>query len=277
MAKHAKTRKQFHGVPEVSRPIRRMKKDPAAQVELEKEQVNILKSYGQSQAECWTIGKSYNRIVDEKLAERSGFRTARHYFAAKLAVIRQSTLGAYGRVARAFSQNIAVRYGMSKLYLLLIWCKLRRVDAIEADPGSMVIEVPREDGTTRPKPFAQVSAEELRQAIKHSRGTGTTPDFPELDRRILEGIAREIESHRRDDFQVRFKAYAHNGKAHFSLENVCLLHVDLVVDMIATVVFNERENAGQPETSEATEADRQPRRRATTSTRSCRTRSPLAT
>jgi len=200
----------------------------------------------QSQSECWNIGASYNRIVGEKLAERSGFRAADEYFASRFKFIAKSTLSSYGRVAKAFTQAIALRYGVSKLHLLLTWCKLRQVKTIEADPGPMVIEVPREGGSPRKRPFAEVSADELRQAIRGLRGPAPTPDFPELDQRILAGIAREIESHRRDDFQVRFKAFSRNGKAHFSLENISLVYVDAVVDLVATVVWNERENAGQP-------------------------------
>ena len=203
-----RTKKPFAGALRASRPRRRLTKDPEAVKALEEESVKILQSFGQSQAECWNIGASYNRIVGEKLAERAGFRAADEYFASKFKFIAKSTLSSYGRVAKAFTQAIALRYGVSKLHLLLTWCKLRQVKTIEADPGPMVIEVPREGGSPRKRPFAEVSADELRQAIRGLRGPAPTPDFPELDQRILAGIAREIESHRRDDFQVRFKVQA---------------------------------------------------------------------
>ena len=239
------SKQSFPGALRASRPLQRRMKDPAAEKALEAEQLTILKCFGQNQAECWNIGASYNKIVGEKLAERSGFKTAQEYFDTKLKVIARSTLSAYGRVAKMFSLAIAVRYGVSKLNLLLTWCKLRKVDVVQADPGPMVIEVPREGGAPRKKPFAEVSADELRAALRQLKGPAPVPDFPDLDRRILEGIAREIESHRRDDFQVRFKAFSRNGKAHFSLENISLVYVNTVVDLVATVVWNEREKDGQ--------------------------------
>src|SRR5512132_555251 len=146
---HRNSKSSHGGARRVNRPTRPAVKDPGAATALEEQRVAILGYFGQGQAECWKMGECYNKIVGEKLAERAGYSSASEYFAAKLGAIPQSSLSAYGRVAKAFKEAAAVQYGVAKLNLLLTWCKLRKQGSIEGDPGPMVIEVPQANGSTR--------------------------------------------------------------------------------------------------------------------------------
>jgi hypothetical protein len=78
----------------------------------------------QGWAPAWKAGVYYNRIVDQKLAEKSGYRHARDFFSARFKDISQATLSQYGAVARAFSEPIASKYGVWRLGALLTYEKL---------------------------------------------------------------------------------------------------------------------------------------------------------
>ena len=136
----------LQGTRQASRAGRLVESDTNAEAALERVRQDMLGYFGRGQGECWKLGECYNKVVREKLAEKAGYDHAGEYFDAKLDVIPQSTLSAYGRVARAFAQDIAVQYGMSKLNLLLRWCKLRKLDPPRAIPGPWSSRCPGRTG-----------------------------------------------------------------------------------------------------------------------------------
>ncbi len=118
---------------------------------------------------AWKAGVYYNRIVDQKLAEKSGYRHARDFVSARFKDISQGTLTQYGAVARAFSEPIASKYGVWRLGALLTYEKLAGLQLPQGDPGSVIVQVPAERD---PRTFADCNRADVLKAIqalkKHS-------------------------------------------------------------------------------------------------------------
>src|SRR2546425_11636006 len=92
--------------------------------ELEKETNAIVGLLENEEDEHWLIGFHFNKIVDGQLYKVDGFKTA-HEFAAKLlGRISQTTLARYGAIAKAFSEDVAKKYGSSRLEVLLTYERL---------------------------------------------------------------------------------------------------------------------------------------------------------
>ncbi|MFL5345052.1 MAG: hypothetical protein ACJ8AT_09665 [Hyalangium sp.] len=92
------------------------------------------------------MGQLYNYVVDKKLAELAGFKDARDWVRQKLGDISQPTLTTYGAVAGKFSEEIAVRFGVTCLSLLLTYKELAGIKVDHATPGPTLIDVPDAKG-----------------------------------------------------------------------------------------------------------------------------------
>src|SRR5260370_33555996 len=64
---------------------------------------------------AWKAGVYYNRIVDQKLAEKCGYRHARDFVSARFKDISQATLTPQRAVGRAFSEMVSSKYGAWRL------------------------------------------------------------------------------------------------------------------------------------------------------------------
>ncbi len=86
-----------------------------ASSELEKECQAILGLLSQEEDEHFQIGVHYNRIVDGRLAQAEGFKSAKEFFSQRLTTISQSALSIYGSIAKTFSEEAAKKYGSTRL------------------------------------------------------------------------------------------------------------------------------------------------------------------
>src|SRR5215469_9275301 len=101
----------------------------------------------QGEEAAWKIGACYDRIIEQKLAEKSGYHRARDFFSSRFADVSQATLSHYGAVAKAFSEANAADYGVTVLSALLTYEKLAGLNPKDPDPGSVQIKVPGENKT----------------------------------------------------------------------------------------------------------------------------------
>jgi len=81
------------------------------------------------------MGQLYNYVVDKKLAEQQGFKDAPTYFSQKLVDLSSSSLRRYGAVAKNFSEEVAVRFGVTCLYLLLTYKEAAGLKLNHEEPG----------------------------------------------------------------------------------------------------------------------------------------------
>ena len=144
----------------------------------------------QGEEAAWKIGACYNRIVESDLAEKSGYRRTRDFFATRFKDVPQSTLSHYGAVAKAFSEENAVRYKVSLLSALLTYEKLAGLNPTGSDPGSVQIKVPGED---KPRPFSECHRADLLKAIQALKGhsgdeEAVTPD----EKALLEKLHQQL-------------------------------------------------------------------------------------
>src|SRR6185503_14316625 len=68
---------------------------------------------------CHQIGRHYNYVVDNELAEKAGYKNAPEFFSQQLKELSRSTLAMYGAVARVFTEGTCGQYGMNALNLLM--------------------------------------------------------------------------------------------------------------------------------------------------------------
>jgi hypothetical protein len=132
----------------------------------------------QEQTNHHRMGQLYNYIVENKLAEKAGFKDAREFLSQHLADLSQSALSMYGAVAAAFSEPVTRRFGVTCLYLLLIYKEAADLEVNPEEPGDALIEVPEETGQVTPQPFGACSVEQMRKALQRKRKPASSKPLP---------------------------------------------------------------------------------------------------
>ncbi len=161
--------------------------------ELDKECQAILDLLANEEDEHWQIGAHYGRIVEERLYEGGGFKTAREFVSQRLGGIAQSTLTLYGAIAKSFPEEIAKKYGSTLLGELITYESASKTPLPQGDPGKVTIRVPKSDGSTTDKLFADCSREEMRAAVRHLHSPAKPKPIPPDDRRTLDALAKTLE------------------------------------------------------------------------------------
>src|SRR5205823_4009287 len=93
----------------------------AASQELSERCIHLRQLVAANNTNFHTIGVEYNYIVDNKLAEKAGYKNAPEYLTQQIQELSRSTLTTYGAVARAFTAEVCAQYGVSVLILLLTY------------------------------------------------------------------------------------------------------------------------------------------------------------
>jgi hypothetical protein len=145
---------------------------------LEQLRVEMLNLMAQENTNHYRMGQFYNFLVEKKLAEKAGFKDAKAYVSKHLADLSQSALSMYGAVADAFSETVSRRFGITCLYLLLIYKEAADVQVNHEEPGPTLIEVPRDDGQVDSKPFSACSVDQMRKALQRKRKPASSKPLP---------------------------------------------------------------------------------------------------
>jgi len=124
------------------------------------------------------MGQYYNYTVDNRLAEKAGYKDARDYFSKHLADLSQAALSMYGAVAKSFSEPVASRFGVTCLSLLLTYKEATDIEVNHEDPGGTLIEVPDDKGQVTARPFGECSVEMMRRALQHKRKPASSKPVP---------------------------------------------------------------------------------------------------
>ena len=193
---------------------------------LEQCQEALLQCLTQGVAGHYRIGLLYNHIVAHRLAVKRGYRTTRVYFRKHVRVLSQSTLTRYGAVAQSFSQAVCEKYGMEGLGALLEYQRLACVylsRAEHAEPGGVPIEIPRREGLRITKPFADCTAEDLKEAVQARRawpGHGPLEAEGEPLQRYIEMLGQHFKDNSRCPPTV--DGQVHNRRAHLRIRHLRL-------------------------------------------------------
>jgi hypothetical protein len=129
----------------------------------------------------YRMGQLYSYVVDKELAQKEGYKDAPTYFRQHLADLSPATLSTYRAVVKAFSEPVAVRFGVTCLYLLTIYKEAAGLKLNHEEPGPTLIEVPGKNGEVTKKPFSACSVDELRKALQLKRKPASSKPVPAED------------------------------------------------------------------------------------------------
>ncbi|HSP79411.1 MAG TPA: hypothetical protein VLQ93_12825, partial [Myxococcaceae bacterium] len=195
-------------------------------------------------------GRLYNYVVKNELAEKGGYESAPQYFSLHVKSLSKASLNTYGLVARKFSEAACARFGVHHLRLLLTYGKAAKLEIAKDDPSRTPIDVPREDGTVQPKPFAECTVEELRAALKQKKGQSEAPKpteepkpveapeapgasapLPEVDAVRLKSLRDSLSQHLPES-TVRLEARVHQGQTFLSLQGVPMAALERFIEAL---------------------------------------------
>jgi hypothetical protein len=184
----------------------------------------ILQCLLQGTAGHYRIGLLYNHMVQHRLAVNRGYRTTREYFRRHVRVLSQATLTRYGAVANSFHLPVVEKYGMASLGALLEYLRLAHIWLWQIDgnePGPTPIELPRRGGLKLTKPFADCTAEDLRDAIQARRAwPGHGPLEPEEEpvQRYVQTLRRHFQDN--TQFSPQIDVEVHNRRIHLRIRHL---------------------------------------------------------
>jgi hypothetical protein len=198
---------------------------------LEQIRDSIITLVKESSTQHHEIGRLYNYAVDHKLAEQAGYRSAREYFSQNVKVLSQATLSAYGTVAKRFTAQHCMQYGMFNLRALLSYVQAANVQLGGEDPGAVIIDVPQEDGSVKQELFADCSVDEVERATRAKR-LPPVAQVPVGDRALLLVLSASLEKHFQPVAPVRLSSRVEKGQTLVSLEGVPLKAMTLLLTAI---------------------------------------------
>ena len=148
---------------------------------LEQIRGELLRLMAEEHVNQYRMGQLYDYVVENKLAEKANYKDAPTYFRQHLADLSTATLITYRAVVKAFSEQVAVRFGVTCLYLLTIYREAANVKVNPEEPGLTLIEVPGKNGEVTKKPFSACSVDEMRRAIRLKRKPASSKPVPAED------------------------------------------------------------------------------------------------
>ena len=191
----------------------------------------ILAHLKEGNAGHYNIGRLYNYVVDNKLAEEKKYESAQAYFSQHIQELSQSTLTRYGAVAREFTEEACREHGVMKLHTLRAYAKEAKLQLPAGGPDSMPIDVPQESGAAAQKPFAECSLEELRQAVKHKRKPSRA-DMPATDSARIQFMRESFSRHFAKGARVELKTSVQRGKTLLTIQGVPLEDVERLMEAL---------------------------------------------
>lgn len=177
------------------------------------------------------IGTLYNQVVNRKLAELAGYKSAQEFFNLKVEALSQSTLSTYGTVARNFAEALCTNFGVYHLRALLRYVEASGVEIDTGNPGPTPIDVPGDDGTVVAKPFAECSVDEVDRATR-AKKAGVSVRVPVPDAARLLFLEDSLFQHFKGVAEVRFTARSEGGKTLLNLQDVPLSEVARLIQAL---------------------------------------------
>jgi hypothetical protein len=192
---------------------------------LEQVRVAMLQLLAEESINHHRMGQLYNYAVDRKLAEGAGYKDARDYFTQNLRDVSRAALTMYGAVAQSFTEEIARRFGVTCLSLLLTYKEVADMQVDHDKPGGTVIEVPGKNGQVTPKPFAACSVDEMRKAIQRKRKPTSSKPLPAEDVALADQLGNAVTSRFAQGDAVRVQLRNQKGTSVVDFKGIPLAQV----------------------------------------------------
>jgi hypothetical protein len=175
------------------------------------------------------MGQLYNYVVEKQLAQQAGFTDAPTYFRKKLANLSPATLNTYGAVAKSFTEEVTVQFGVTCLYLLLIYKEAAAVTVNHDEPGGTVIEVPGKDGQVTAKLFSACSVADMRKALQLKRKPASSKPVPAEDVAQAEEYRKALEGQFPTGSAVKVAVRNEKGNTVYDFTSVPKGHVGTMI------------------------------------------------
>jgi hypothetical protein len=124
---------------------------------------------GQEQAINWDQGSQVNVIDDASLGLTKGYKSTRDCLTKELGADKSPKLYRSSIVARHYSKENTVKWGVSNLHLLAALQRKTHGAVQPGDPGEQEVLVPQDDGSVLVTAFRNCSFRDLRKASKHQK------------------------------------------------------------------------------------------------------------
>ncbi len=199
---------------------------------LEQARVEMVGLLAQDDANHHRLGVLYNYVVDKKLAELAGFKDARDWATQNLGEVSQASLTLYGTVAHQFSEEVAQKFGMAALYLLLTYKELAGVKVDHDEPGPTLIDVPDAKGVVTTKPFSACSVAELRRALQAKRKPTSSKPLPPAAVTLADQVSKAVASRFQKGDPVKVQLRNHLGTAVLDFRGIPLEKLAKLVEAL---------------------------------------------
>jgi hypothetical protein len=180
----------------------------------------VLRLMGQESLDHHRMGQLYNYTVENKLAEKAGYKDARDFFSQRLADLSQTSLTLYGAVAAEFSAPVARRFGVTCLYLLLTYAEAADVVVNPEEPGPTLIEVPDDTGQVRSMRFGECSVDQMRRALKRKRKPASSKPLPADVLALADQYRAAVTSRFHQGGRIQVQVRNQKGKVVFDFKGI---------------------------------------------------------
>jgi hypothetical protein len=191
----------------------------------------LLRHTARMNAEQYRIGRICNEVVGQSLTGRPSYGSAELYFCPRIKELSPSDLRRAYTVARAFTEEACVKYGVRRLNLLVEYAVKFQIPWTEGEPGPTPILVPCEDGPLWCKPFAECTEEELGLAIAREPPRNPEP-APRVDARCVQLLRDGIQKRFARHSFARVYAIIRRGRIHVTLKNISVTELEMLVGAI---------------------------------------------
>lgn len=207
--------------------------DPAVRQRVDSLKARIQTLVGDDEHEHYLVGKDILAIADEKLYRPLGYVSMKAFLAAELPSQSRSQLMLYAAVAREFSEETAVRHGMTRLGKLLTLREVLDLDVLPDPPDVWAIAVPRPEGGKVIKTFEECSAADLQRAIRAAKGAddAVPPEANELAHRLQSALEAALGA----DSPAGVRVRAQDGQLLVTLAHVPADNLDELGALLKTV------------------------------------------
>lgn len=182
------------------------------------------------------MGLLYNYLLDSKLLKGSSYKSPLDFICDNIQEISRAALLSYSAVARAFSQEVCAQYGLTRLRALLTYKEATKAEVNPQEPGSTLIQVPDDQGEVQPKPFADCSVEDMRQALRHLREATPDTAFPPEDRAMVDAYREAVTQRFPQGSPVRVQLARYKGESVMEFRRIPVAQGSLLLEAMMDLV-----------------------------------------
>jgi hypothetical protein len=197
----------------------------------------MLQLMAQETVNHYRMGQLYNYVQDSKMLDGKKYESALDFFAEKIPEVSRSALLMYGAVARDFSEESCVRFGITRLSLLRTYKVAAKIELNHSDPAGTFIGVPDKKGVVKNKLFSECSVRDLRRALEHLRKDESSVPFPAEHVAIVDRYRAAITSRFPQGTPIRVQMRDHKGEAVVNIDGVPVTQLDLLTEIFLDQLY----------------------------------------